>query len=268
MTNERVSNFASELAQMAMASQRLPEVERERDELSRDLDRACNTIQRLELKLLDRAGEIDTLHALLRAEEAKRSDAETMFLECDDAKSTLERTLESLGKDIAAVLQAVSPVPEPVQSVTVKPEVVLEPRDTFQGVKSDPVNVEWPLADGPLSPKEVGEDVSLYPFAPSPSPGSTPSTDASSNDAGSGQSESPLANGTSHLTDTPEPLPNVQGEGLSSAEGVSVPAPFPVVIASDIPSSTEGVTANDTATPSANVSTPKPHHWLDDDFHF
>jgi hypothetical protein len=223
MTHD-MPNFVSSLVEMAKAMEELPKVRDELFEAHSTINAQLGTIQRLELKLIDRSSEIERLQASLRSEEAKRSDAETMFLECDDAKSTLVRTLESLGKDIASVLEAVKPLPKPEPVVELKPEPPVEivPRDTFQGVKSNPVGeydkatdaywdngsiVGLPLQDGPLSP-----------FVPSPD--TTPSTDASSNADGEG---SVSVDPTPHVTDAEFPTYVNSSDGAATTtDGVSV----------------------------------------------
>jgi hypothetical protein len=166
MTNERVSDFASELVQMAMATQRVPKLEADLAAVQRDNSDLYDTVQRLELRLLDRNTEIDRLNATIRQLEVSRDDAELRFLECDDAKSTLARTLEGFRQEIAGVLQAIAPIPEP-QPVTVVPEAM-------------------PLVDGSLS----------SPFATIDDPvqfsGSSSSADTTTSEPETGQSESPL----------------------------------------------------------------------------
>jgi hypothetical protein len=113
MTKEHATDFASELVRMAQAMTRLPEVEADLADITKYNDELHGTIQRLELKLIDRNADITTLRTKVRELEVSRDDAELRFLEADDAKDTLVRILDNLGKDILGALQAVAPVPMP-----------------------------------------------------------------------------------------------------------------------------------------------------------
>ena len=147
-----VNDLASSFVEMAKAYERLPEVERELTTAKSAIDDHLDTIQRLELKLIDKENVISDLQTRIQTLEVARDDAELRFLECDDAKSTLVRTLEVIRSDIDSVLQAVTPLPQ-------------EPP------KAEPL----PLIDGSLS----------SPFVTA----ATSPPDASSSDAVSGQSE-------------------------------------------------------------------------------
>lgn len=161
MSTHSVSDFAASLVEMAEATRRLPLVEAElqnaKDMIQGNLDR----IQNLELRLIDRANEITALQSTIRQLEVARDDAELRFLECDDAKSTLERVLRGLIGEAQGVLEAIRPLPvapvaAPDTVVTGTPNIdsqtnipdkseqdriddnlPLIPRDTYQGVKSD-----------------------------------------------------------------------------------------------------------------------------------
>jgi hypothetical protein len=187
MSPHAANSLVHDLVQMAQAMERLPEVQAElhtaKDEITHLLDR----IQHLELKLLDRHNENEELQRKLRDEEAKRSDAETMFLECDDAKSTLERTLQNLRKDIEGVLLAVTPPTAPVVA-----------RDTYQGVKGDR---PW------FAPKVEDQGVVSVPLDPTPLTAATVDLSTSAHST----TESVAAPAT-----TPEPTPDTAGVSVPS----------------------------------------------------
>jgi hypothetical protein len=202
MTHHSVNDLASSFVEMAKAYERLPHVESELKVAIGTISDLQNTIQRLELQAIDRNNEIHSLQVSIRKLEEARDDAELRFLECDDAKTTLERTLEGLGKDIASVLAAVQPLPR------------AEPTPV--------VIIDVPLVDGSL--------VSPVPFAEG-----TSQPDASSTDAVSGQSEAdPTAAPTTH-TDmnsihTEEGISASTVE-VTSSDGVSVPSnPTPMSV--------------------------------------
>lgn len=151
MSTHSVSDFAASLVEMAEATRRLPLVEADLAAARYDIQEHLNTIQRLELRLLDKNSIIEAHLATIRQLEVARDDAELRFLECDDAKSTLERVLRNVISEAQGVLQAIAPVPEPkgttdamiddkiVDVITDTPllDSPLVPRDTYQGVKSD-----------------------------------------------------------------------------------------------------------------------------------
>ena len=208
MTHEHVTDFAQELVKMAMATTRVPQLEQEVRTLRNENNHNLDTIQRLELKLIDKEARIESLQSTIRSLEVSRDDAELRFLECDDAKGTLVRVLEGFMADAKGVLQAIAPVAEAVTEPTL-------PRNTFQGVKTD-----YPLQDGPLSP-----------FVPPPTPDVTPTTDASSSDDTEGSVPvDPTPAIASHVPmqcsviDTANHTENATSVSLQGDDGVSVPS--------------------------------------------
>lgn len=123
-----VGNFVQDLVEMAKAMDELPKVQEALTNTQGELKSTYDIIQRIELKLIDRNSEIDTLKAKIRELEVSRDDAEFRFLECDDVKGSLVRTLEGLGKDIAGVLMAIAPV------------AILEPQVEVKEVAPDPIH--------------------------------------------------------------------------------------------------------------------------------
>lgn len=108
MTNNghhNVSSLVSDLVEMAQATKRLPELERELEEAKRIMARDGDTIARLERKLQDRAGEIDNLKAQLRSAEVERDDAGFRQLEAEDKhnglRDAIEAALVSMGGALA-----------------------------------------------------------------------------------------------------------------------------------------------------------------------
>lgn len=112
-----VHNFVHDLVAMAQAMEQLPQVQADLQTLRNEVNHAYDTIQRLELKLLDRTDEIDKLNATIRELEVAKDAAETMFLEADDR--TL-RALEFIKTQFGAagsLIQALEPAklqPEPI----------------------------------------------------------------------------------------------------------------------------------------------------------
>jgi hypothetical protein len=134
----QAENFVHSLVEMAKAYDTLPSVEHALSEARHEIDHKSNTIQRLELKLMDRASEIDSLHAEIRRLEVARDDAELRFLESDDVASTLKGILKKLVGDAQGVLKAVEPpLPEPTP---------IEPFSPTTS-SSDPVEVKTEVTD-------------------------------------------------------------------------------------------------------------------------
>src|SRR5216684_1848944 len=117
MTNERVTDFASELVQMAMAMKRVPELEATIESQATAIESYAKQVQRLELNAIDRKNEIDTLHALVRKAEVERDDAELRFLESDDVASTLRRHLSHVIGEAEGVLAACEPAKAPASEM-------------------------------------------------------------------------------------------------------------------------------------------------------
>jgi hypothetical protein len=108
-------NFVNDLVMMAKAFEELPKVQAELESAKHDINGYLATIQRLELRLIDRANEIDNLNAKVRTVEVERDHAETMFLETDGKLDAAKSVLSTLMGNAGAFLQAVEPPkPEPV----------------------------------------------------------------------------------------------------------------------------------------------------------
>ena len=114
MTSEHVTDFAQELVKMAMATTRVPELERERDEWQRLWSQVVAKNTELKLSLESRTIYAAGLEQKVHDLEVANTAMELRFLECDDAKSTLVRILDNMGKDILGALQAVMPISAPV----------------------------------------------------------------------------------------------------------------------------------------------------------
>lgn len=143
MTSHQVNDLASSFVAMAQAFEKLPQVEAALDDARVSIDAQAATIQRLELKLIERANEIAEVQAKLRKSEEDRESAEAMFLEADD----------KLGKFATLAKNALGLVtPEPV--VTPQPE----PQPEASGA---------PIAgNGNADPGERAVDPSVTPTTP------------------------------------------------------------------------------------------------------
>jgi hypothetical protein len=116
MTGHQINSLVGDLVAMAQAMEKLPLVEAALDEARIELDHKVSTIQRLELKLMDRAGEIDKLNASIRELEVAKDVAETMFLEADDRTARALDFVKTMFGSAGSLIQALEPVkaqPEP-----------------------------------------------------------------------------------------------------------------------------------------------------------
>jgi hypothetical protein len=102
--HHNVSSLVNDLVEMATATKRLPELERELLEARRIMERDGTTIARLELKLQDRAVEIDDLRAKLRSVEAERDDAGFRQLEAEDRAGNAVAALTSMQSTVVETL--------------------------------------------------------------------------------------------------------------------------------------------------------------------
>lgn len=122
MSNE-VNNLASSFVAMAQAFEKLPIVQSQLDHANTMIENYANHIQQLELRLIDRANELDAAHAATRKMEVERDHAETMFLETDDKLARAKDVLASLIGNASAFIRAVEPQPEPVPTPVIEPQV-------------------------------------------------------------------------------------------------------------------------------------------------
>jgi predicted nucleic acid-binding Zn-ribbon protein len=113
-----VGNFVHDLVEMAKAMETLPTVQADLSNARGEIDRLQSQVQRLELRLIDRATEIDGLNAKVREAEKARDDAETMFLETDERLSAFRHLVSGFSSNAANLLRAQEPIVEqPPQAV-------------------------------------------------------------------------------------------------------------------------------------------------------
>lgn len=117
-----MSNFFHEFAAAAQAMERLPVLENELQDAKNTINSQAATIQRLELKLMERSNDIDNLRDEVRKAEGRADEAESMFLECDDKLSAFRRLFESFGRDASALIAAQQPAPVIPEAVAVQGE--------------------------------------------------------------------------------------------------------------------------------------------------
>lgn len=274
MTKEHVTDFVSELVTMAQATQRLPQVEAEAAELRGALDHAAATIQRLELKLIERAGEIDALHSNVRSAEAARDDAELRFLEASDSVAAFTRLVKSFSVDAGVLVKALEPepvappfTPEPMvplasEIAASSPQLRVDPAGT--GLTDS--NAESGKVVYDESGFSAGFSVGASPTAPSTESGRSPDAVGSnaepaasasgSGGEGSQREADPIA--TTSQGAAPYPTSAPASDTATAVEGVSVsshPTPNAPSEASD---GNESKTASsEPVDPAQPVSTPE-----------
>jgi hypothetical protein len=154
-----VGNFVTDLVEMAKATEQLPIVERERDQLKADNDTLRDTIQSLQLRAIDRKEEIERHLATIRQLEVARDDAELRFLEADEhASHVLSMVRASMvGLEKAAlILDPPKPQPEAIPEVVKGIEEVpaLDPTGSSSGGQFPPEAPDYSKADAEPVPVE------------------------------------------------------------------------------------------------------------------
>ena len=131
MTGHQINSLVGDLVAMAQAMERLPQVESEASDLRSQLSQHQSTIQRLELKLMDRSSELDALNQRIRSLEVERDEAQFHALEADDRTSRALDFIKATFGNAGSLIQALEP---PVPQPEVKPEPMPEPQvtDPFQ----------------------------------------------------------------------------------------------------------------------------------------
>ena len=147
-----VGNFVTDLVEMAKATEQLPIVERERDQLKADNDTLRDTIQSLQLRAIDRKEEVERLLATIRQLEVARDDAELRFLEVEDDAATaaiLARDMQSLAERLITVLDPPKPQPEAIPEVVKAIEEVpaLDPTGSSSAGQFQPEAPNYSKAD-------------------------------------------------------------------------------------------------------------------------
>lgn len=187
-----VGNFVQDLVEMAKATEQLPQVQADLADAHITINNQLATIQRLELKLMERANEINGLHSKLTAAEVARDNAETMFLECDDKLSAFRRLVKGFATDVGDLVSAQEPTPE---------------------VKAEP---QPPTHEPPMGQSATD------PTANSPS--GSQSQNASSLDVETRADALPQTSGSGVISGDPGNIDSQVGGLPSSETGVSVPS--------------------------------------------
>lgn len=161
------NNFVHELVVMAKAMEELPQVKAELDTARADNQLYLITIQRLELKLVDRANEIDALRQELRQVEAARDEAVLAFLEADDRTGKAMAFVRSLATNAQNLLDAALPAnPEPTTPVAefgsaTTPEPVAP---SVTSTNPEPVRAEFGrAAEGQVAEPELAPKAMEFP---------------------------------------------------------------------------------------------------------
>ncbi len=178
MTQERVNSFVGDLVQMAQAFEELPRVKDELFHSRAELSGALNTVQSLELRIIDLKVELEDRASTIRALEVARDDAELRFLEADEKASKVLGMLDNI-KDQALVATKTLEVPKP------QPEPVAEVVQSMEEVQAQPVETHsspWEGNGGGMSQPLTPDPV--YPALPGQSEAG-PTVQVRSNETGS-----------------------------------------------------------------------------------
>lgn len=226
MSPHAANSLVHDLVEMAKAMETLPQVQAELEAARHDLDVSKQAIERLELKLIDKAAEITNLHSKVNSAEAGRDEAERMFLETDDKLFAFRRLVSAFSTDAASLLRAQEPQPDPVpatpeitDTIETNPVLPAEEDTSTQGQsEADPTPAPAsPITTG-TEPVESASEVSV-PSDP------TPAMESSS---GSGSSDS-----AQHEDTGPFGVSSIQSDAKKAPHSVDPTAPSP---AGDTPS--------------------------------
>lgn len=201
MTNGQI-NFVHDLVQMAKAFEELPAVRAELEATKTYNDTLHETIQRLELRLIDLKTELDAAHEATRKAEVERDHAERMFLETDDRLNAFRRLVQAFDTDVRSLVAASEPQPAAApESVTGKP---------------------WSDADAKATDANIPTDG----FDPGPAIG-----DAFTEAVGERAVDPTIAPTPASLSDQSSEVTSASTAASTSTEGVSVPTdPTPATL--------------------------------------
>lgn len=261
-------NFVSDLVAMAKAFEELPQV---REELANAVKAHAidgETIQRLELRIIDLKNELEAAHSATRKAEVERDHAEEMFLQADDRFNAFNRLFQAFQGDAAALVKAAQPaepeaapqaapaVSEPTVAEGVAPTVDPGPAigTAFHG---DPGNIDS-VSSGPQGSRETGEQSHSNPAesASSPSPVET---------LGHGAPETSTEGVSVHSDPTPSVASSFESDSSASTseseqaqpEGNRVPDPTASSSAGDghSPADAEATPSVDTSADASSTAT-------------
>lgn len=162
MSPNNPGNFVNDLVEMASAFKRLPEVEAELADVRQQAAKAQDTIQRLEMKLMERSNEISMHLARIRSLEVERDDAQFHALEADDRTQRALDFIKATFGNAGALIQALEPpaAPKPEQADTSVPvqavQSAAEPRAIDNPIYCDPQAPFLSTDDGKPEPS-IGE---------------------------------------------------------------------------------------------------------------
>src|SRR5258706_9012077 len=125
-----VGNFVQDLVEMAKATETLPIVQHENENLKAYLSRAQDTIAARETAIISYKQQIDDLHAKVRSLEVERDDASFRVLEAEDTAHSILTQARNAQATLAEVIAKLDPP---------KPEPVKEPEPT-------PAQASWARA--------------------------------------------------------------------------------------------------------------------------
>lgn len=161
MSPHAANSLVHDLVQMAQAMEQLPQVQLDLSNAHADIDRKADHIQRLELKLIDRANEIDNLNQRIRELEVAKDEAETMFLEAEDRTTRATDFVKNIFGSAGSLIQALEPPkpqPTPEPTVEAKPDPMPEPTGT---ANIDSQSTLGPITNEPT--KDEGVSVQVDP---------------------------------------------------------------------------------------------------------
>lgn len=230
MSPNNPGNFVNDLVEMAKAFEALPKALADLEDANNKVEDLHDVIQRLELKLVDRNSEIESLNSRIRTLEVDRDHAETMFLEADDRTSRaldfIKATFGNAGSLIQALepAKAVEPMIEPTTSAAFWPSSgsteVHSPEAEPEGLHTTPSSgqSESPLPVATEASSQNAASTTEAPAAPSTS--TNPAPEVAQPHPTASSTEEPYAQSVSSTdTATPSPSGRYSGKLYSEVSG-------------------------------------------------
>lgn len=218
MSPSNINSFVGDLVQMAQAMEQLPKVEAERDELKINLDRALDTVQSRELRIIDLNATIAELNNKVRSLEVERDDASFRVLEAEDREHNVLNTLRTVQIALGQTVDALDP-PKPEPETEPQGSSVVDPTSSQIGSSKDT------LGDNSI-PEVVHSISEVQPQGQSVTTPTEPSSQiigGENTSSATGQSENPPTASTGQMeTAAPlTPAPDTDA-GLTTKETLSV----------------------------------------------
>lgn len=220
MSPHTVSNFVTDLVEMARAVEELPKVQHELEINQGRIATLEESLMSRELRIIELKSEIETHLSTIRTLEVSRDDAEMRFLELEETSNMVRRVLNDISSSAQNQARQITTVLEPK-----KPETVLTPTD---------YNAKWAAleqgasSEASIQPSVIGPSNVDNPLTGT-SPGAEPGLSMSENGQAREQASEPGTQGesASHPTASTQEVATVHGVGSEASASILPSDPIP-----------------------------------------